>query len=80
MEPQEDFVIPGIPQFTYQDGEKIEFPLLVKRTQKRTDRDEWQEEEVSSSSAESAFSLNLSVKAASPAQDPPGDARNDDAR
>ncbi|XP_022799728.1 uncharacterized protein KIAA1109-like isoform X2 [Stylophora pistillata] len=79
MEPQEDFVIPGIPQFTYQDGEKIEFPLLVKRTQKRTDRDEWQEEEVSSSSAESAFSLNLSVKAASPAQDPPGDARNDDA-
>lgn len=80
-EPQEDFTIPGVPQFTYQDGVTIEFPLLVKKTQRRTDRDDWQEEEDdSSSSSESVFSHNVTVKAASPARDTQGEAKNEDAR
>ena len=82
MEPQEDFIIPGVPQFTYQDGAKIEFPLLVKKTQRRTDDDDWRadEEHASSSSSENAFSPNVTVKAASPAQDTQGEAKNEDAR
>ena len=76
-EPQEDFTIPGVPQFTYQDGVTMDFPLLVKRT----DRDDWhEEEEDSSSSSESVLSHNVTVKAASSARDSQGEAKNEDAR
>ena len=80
-EPQEDFTIPGVPQFTYQDGATIDFPLLVKKTQRRTDGDEWHEaEDDSSSSSESVFSQNVTVKAASPAQDTQRETKTEDAR
>ena len=80
-EPQEDFTIPGVPQFTYQNGVTIEFPLLVKKTQRGIDRDEWHEEEDdSSSSSESMFSQNVTVKAASPARDTQGETKTEDAR
>ena len=80
-EPQEDFTIPGVPQFTYQDGATIDFPLLVKKTQRRTDRDEWHEaEDDSSSSSESVLSQNGTVKVASPARDTQGEIKNEDAR
>lgn len=70
-----------MPQFTYQDGTKIEFPLLVKKTQRRTDRDDWHEDEnTSSSSGENMFSPNVTVKAASPAQDIQGEAKTEDGR
>lgn len=53
----------------------------MKKTQRRTDRDDWHEEEDdSSSSSESVFSHNVTVKAASPTQDAQGEAKNEDAR
>ena len=82
MEPEEEFTLPGVPQFTYQDASKIEFPLLLKKTQKRTaDHEEWNEdEETSSSHSENGYSPNVTVKAASPAQDTQGESKNEDAR
>ena len=80
-EPEEDFTIPGVPQFTYQNGLTIEFPLLVKKTQRRTDRDDLHEEDDdSSSSTESVFSQNANAKAASPARDSQGETKTEDAR
>lgn len=81
-EPHEDFIIPGVPQFTYQDCPKMEFPLLVKKVQGRTDRDERHEEEdaSSSSSNDGGFSTDATVKAASTAQDTQNEARYDDVR
>jgi len=82
-EPQEDFTIPGVPQFTYQDSVTMEFPLLVKKTQRRSDCDEWHEEEDdSSSSRESVFSDKVTVKASIPAQDfhSQRETKNEDAR
>ncbi|XP_068720760.1 bridge-like lipid transfer protein family member 1 [Montipora capricornis] len=81
MEPEEEFTLPGVPQFTYQGASKIEFPLLLKRTQKRTaDHEEWNEdEETSSSHSENGYSSNVTVKAASPARDTQGESKNEDA-
>ena len=81
-EPHEDFIIPGVPQFTYQDCPKMEFPLLVKKVQRRTDRDEQHEEEdaSSSSSDDGVCSTDATGKAASTAQDTQNEARCDDAR
>ena len=82
-EPQEDFTLPGVPQFTYQDSVTMEFPLLVKKTQWRSDHDVWHEEEDdSSSSSESVFSDKVTVKASIPAQDfhSQREAKNEDAR
>ena len=59
----------------------MEFPLLAKKTQRRTDRDDLHEEEdESSNSSESIFSHNVTVKTASPAQDTQVETRNEDAR
>ena len=60
----------------------MEFPLLVKKVQKRTDRDERHEEEdaSSSSSNDGGFSADATVKAASTAQDTQNEARYDDVR
>ena len=56
--------------------------MLVKKVQKRTDRDERHEEEdaSSSSSNDGGFSTDATVKAASTAQDTQNEARYDDFR
>ena len=80
MEPDEDFPIPGVPQFTYQVGAKIEFPLLLKNSRKKSvDHDEWKEEEEDTSS-DSEKDRPQCAKASSPVQETQGENKNEDAR
>ena len=79
MEPDEDFPIPGVPQFTYQVGAKIEFPLLLKNSRKKSmDHDEWKEEEDTSSDSEK--DSPQCARASSPVQETEGANKNEDAR
>ena len=87
MEPDEDFPIPGVPQFTYQVGAKIEFPLLLKNSRKKNvDHDEWKEEEEEEEEEEEDASSGSEkdhsqcAKAASPVQQTQGENKNEDAR
>ena len=80
MEPDEDFPIPGVPQFTYQVGAKIEFPLLLKNSRKKSmDHDEWKEEEEDTSSDSEKDSPQC-ARASSPVQETQGANKNEDAR
>ena len=82
MEPDEDFPIPGVPQFTYQVGAKIEFPLLLKNSRKKSvDHDEWkEEEEEEDTSSDSEKDRPQCARASSPVQETQGENKNEDAR
>ena len=81
MEPDEDFPIPGVPQFTYQVGAKIEFPLLLKNSRKKSmDHDEWKEEEEEDTSSDSEKDSPQCARAPSPVQETQGANKNEDAR